>query len=63
MSRDVRVLRGAAHPQDAEGLRGAVRLQGQDGLHQDVQEHLGVSAEGVLLILVWPAVAEAALFY
>lgn len=64
----MRVLRVAAHRQAAEGLPGAAHLLGQDGVRQDAQEHpdvqvrLGVSAEGVPPIPVWPAVAEAAPF-
>ena len=67
-SRDGREHRAAAHRRDAEELRGAARLPGQDEVHQDaqeppdVQERLGVSAEGVRPIPVWLAVAEAAPF-
>ena len=67
-SRAAREHRAAVHRRDAEELRGAVRLLGQDGVHPDaqetpdVQEHLGVSAEGVPPIPVWLAAAEAAPF-
>ena len=42
MSRAAREHRAAEHRRDAEELRGAVRLLGQDGVHPDVQDHRDV---------------------